>query len=450
MQSFKQFIIKKAYFDEQKKIARFHYSFDHGLVSFTEKINLPVAWRREDRDPAYIEMLLFHLSIAIGISYYKLAPTSEIIVEEWYLDDQQKLFWHDFYIQGLGEFFYTNDIDPEGLAIFSSLSEIVHQHQDIPLAERYLVPIGWWKDSIVSIELLKNQIPLEQITLYTHGNLYLIHQSTIFQSGCERIYTQRYLDPLLFQMNHMWYYNGHVPITGIISFVSLFISYLYDFKYILLSNERSANFGNTNWKWIEINHQRSKSKMFEEMFVTYVSNYINPHTRYCSLLRPWYEIRIAQQFSAYKQYFWWFSSCNTNFKIEWDNTQQWCKTCPKCLFVYSILRPFLSLDEVTTIRWEEIYDNIELLELFKELRWVSGFKPFECVGTYDEMSYATWKYIQQQKNNSLELSPVLDWFDEHVSTTKSFEQREDLWNELFTTFNDDMTYIPEHLRSLLV
>ena len=34
------------------------------------------------------------------------------------------------------------------------------------------------------------------------------------------------------------YYNWHVPITWIIAFVSIISSYIYDFKNIVLSNEK--------------------------------------------------------------------------------------------------------------------------------------------------------------------------------------------------------------------
>jgi hypothetical protein len=55
----------------------------------------------------------------------------------------------------------------------------------------------------------------------------------------------RILDPKLFEMIDQGYYNGHIPITGIIAFVLTTAAYLYDYKYIVMSNEKSANEENT-------------------------------------------------------------------------------------------------------------------------------------------------------------------------------------------------------------
>ena len=52
---------------------------------------------------------------------------------------------------------------------------------------------------------------------------------------------KRTMDPQLFAMNEEGYYNGHVPISGMIAFVLVTAAYLYDYKYIIMSNEKSAN-----------------------------------------------------------------------------------------------------------------------------------------------------------------------------------------------------------------
>ena len=95
----------------------------------------------------------------------------------------------------------------------------------------------------------------------------------------------RTMDAKLFDMNTQGYYNGHVPISGIIAFVLTTAAYLYDYKYIIMSNEKSANEGNTVMDGIEINHQRSKSYQFESDFSQYIKKYISPDIEYFSLLR---------------------------------------------------------------------------------------------------------------------------------------------------------------------
>ncbi|MEI8009425.1 MAG: hypothetical protein WCI00_09010 [bacterium] len=61
-----------------------------------------------------------------------------------------------------------------------------------------------------------------------------------------------------------------MPISGVIAFVLVTAAYLYDYKYIVMSNEKSANEGNTILDGSEINHQRSKSYQFESDFNLYV------------------------------------------------------------------------------------------------------------------------------------------------------------------------------------
>ena len=176
----------------------------------------------------------------------------------------------------------------------------------------------------------------------------------------------RTIDPLLFDMNQQGYYNGHVPISGIIAFVLTTAAYLYNYKYIIMSNEKSANEGNTVMDGIEINHQRSKSYQFESDFSEYIKKYLSPDVEYFSLLRGIYELKIAKLFSKYSEYFDIFSSCNNNFKIiensklDQSSNQRRCCNCPKCAFVYAILRPFISNEDTTQIFGQELYDNPQL------------------------------------------------------------------------------------------
>jgi hypothetical protein len=65
----------------------------------------------------------------------------------------------------------------------------------------------------------------------------------------------------------------------------LLFSYLYNYKYIILSNEKSASEENLIWNSLKINHQYSKSFEFEKDFVEYKNKYISKNIKYFSLLR---------------------------------------------------------------------------------------------------------------------------------------------------------------------
>ena len=101
-------------------------------------------------------------------------------------------------------------------------------------------------------------------------------------------------------------------------------------------------------------------------------------------------------FSNYKKYHKVFKSCNEGSKSkEW----LWCCNCPKCLFVFIILSPFLYKEELINIFGEDLYENESLLDIFKELLGYSETKPFECVGTYSEVRYAVSLTIKKLGDN---------------------------------------------------
>jgi hypothetical protein len=219
-----------------------------------------------------------------------------------------------------------------------------------------------------------------------------LHALASKQVDAPRIIQTRQLDSKLFAMNKSGErYNGHVPITGILSFISLLTAYLYGFDEIVLSNEKSANIGNMMLDSIEVNHQRSKSEGFETAFQAYVKKNISKEIRYYSILRPRSELRIVQEFCNYPQYFHSFSSCNRNFHLsgsQLSGEDLRCGKCPKCVFVYTMMRGFLPAEVVNEIFGKNLFADEALLPLFRELLGIEGCKPFECVGTNEEMIVA--------------------------------------------------------------
>ena len=393
MQQFNTFYIHSSEYFPNQNLVVFHYSFDKKEY-FHEEIHLPENHKIIWEELNIVKNILFHVSIAFGISYYKLFPTQKIIVDSWKLDIDQKDYWKDFYIQWLWEFFYTNQIDFTQLCNFESIWAILNADIDFSFSEKYLLPIGGWKDSIVSSIILEEQ-KIES-TPFIFWKMDYIKEWFLKIYGQDALLITRQIDPKLFEMNTEWYYNGHVPITWLISYFMTLICYLYDYKYIIFSNEKSANIWNTTLWELEINHQYSKSLDFENKISHYISKHISSEIQYNSILRDKYEIEIAKIFAEkWKKYFSVFSSCNTNFSMTKHSSNRWCNTCPKCLFVYIILRPFLTHDETLEIFSEELYSRKDLLPLFKEIVWLSGIKPFECVWEIEEAQL--WVYLSRKK-----------------------------------------------------
>jgi hypothetical protein len=167
-------------------------------------------------------------------------------------------------------------------------------------------------------------------------------------------------------------------------------------------------------KWLghEINHQYSKTYDFEKKFREYCSTYLVNDLEYFSVLRLLYEIQIARIFSYMKNYFPVFLSCNESQKTysgTKKKTGKWCGSCSKCLFVYMILYPFISKDELLSIFGSDLFEKKELLPILKELIGEKEVKPFECVGTRKEALVALYLSYKKGENSYL-----LKYFENNI------------------------------------
>ena len=94
-----------------------------------------------------------------------------------------------------------------------------------------------------------------------------------------------------------------------------------------------------------------------------------------------------------------------------------------------IMRPFITHQQVLDIRGEELYLKSELHPLFRELRWLEGIKPLECVGTHDEAQAATWLSLGTEE---LVDCTLFQEFQEKILPKKSAQEWELLVDELLT------------------
>jgi len=438
-------------FDYKTFEATFSYHFDE-TIFFTEKIHFshPHFSPRSTLDSRIIDNFLFGIHIALGISYYKFFPTKNLVVRSGKIDTFQQHFWETFYRNGLGEFLFENSINPTELFRFSSESNKNHTKIPFLSQEKYLVPIGWGKDSIVTIELLRRKnIDFDLFTFSTKDHILYEHTQKISEKN--RLFIRRTLSENIPELLKNGAYNGHVPISGMMAFVLQMCAYLYDYRYIVMSNEYSANFGNTIYFDQEINHQWSKSFSFESHFREYTRRYLSDSIEYFSLLRGWYEGKIAAVFAQIgKKYFGKFSSCNTNFTIlsQKKDIHLWCWKCPKCAFVYAILRPYLTDQETIQIFEKELYEDKSLEPLFCELLWISGIKPFECVWESEEVILAVSQALRVVKKWKTNPPFLFAIFQKKVQWTKGETYIHQL-QEKIHSFHSHWHLIPPHLLPLI-
>lgn len=388
------FIINKPFYENGENIVRFNYSFDNDL-KFCEEIDFqrPIRFEDEEQEKAF-NNALHHLAIALGISYYKAFIPNGIILDGFEMDADSLNFFHGMYFHGLGEFAYRNKISLKNKINFLSQPSDIKQIINLSLPRKNAILIGGGKDSVVSTEILK-QTKMDNILFAVNPAKPILDCAE--KSGLDLIQIKRRIDPKLFELNEQGVYNGHVPITGMISLIAACASYLYGFDHIILSNERSASQGNTEYEGEMVNHQFSKSFGFETMIANHMKQQINPALRYFSLLRPLSELAITRLFTKTDIYDDVFTSCNTAFKIMNRPNQRWCRDCPKCRFVFLALSTAMPLDRLTYIFGGNMFEDETQIDGFKALCGIGNHKPWECVGEIEE-SASAFKHLSSLDN----------------------------------------------------
>lgn len=419
MKQYQSFIFDTCAFDAAAGTIALGYSLDDEL-HFTETLRLPTPYPQLPTPS--LEAPLRALHLIAGISYFKTCLPKAMEIRSGSLTRQQADFWNTVYEKGLGEFFFRNQIDFHGLINFPAAERSTQQAERIPKSQvlspksRLLVPIGGGKDSIVTAELLKRAG--HDVTLLRIGrHPYIEEMANV--AGMPLLVVDRKLDPQLFALNAQGALNGHVPVTAYLSILSVLLAELYGFDAVVMSNEASASEGNVEYLGGVINHQWSKSVEFERMLRAYLKG-IGSGVEYFSLLRPWSELRVVQQFSMMPQYFASTTSCNANWKIanrkidESPIARRWCGSCPKCAFAFALFAAFLPQATLEEIFGKNLFADPALLPLYRQLLGLEGFKPFECVGTPEETAAA---FLLAHQRGDLDDTPAMGLFLAHVLPT---------------------------------
>ena len=375
-------------------------------ICFNPKIIIEKVTKKElkkigDRE---LNNLIFHLGLMEIPTYWKSTCSPIIEIQAGCLDREQINWWKKLMTNGMGQFFYENKIDwrPKSfLSIKSRLEAGPLSASDKKLKDRYLLPFAGGRDSIVTLENLKKSASRrKEIALFMVNPTARIIKTAKVSGIKKQIIVRRVIDRKLLELNKKGYLNGHTPFTALLSFLSVLCAVVFDYKNIAFSNEKSANEGNLKYLGKMVNHQWAKSSQFENMFKKYCRKYLVKNINYFSYLRKYGELDISKEFLKYPKYFSSFSSCNAGMRIiksasaKGSGGTRWCGNCPKCLFIYATLYPFLSKNQLIKIFKKDIFQNKLLLPIMYDLigqpprRSEKGSKPFECVGTKKENQQA--------------------------------------------------------------
>lgn len=407
-------------YQENQFFLEFHFSIDDVYHFYPKhRIQLPKQLEWQTLEKQEIDQLVFHLGMVEVISYWKASCSPELIIKPFKLNSHQIRWWKTLYFHGLGEFFYLNSIETS-ISDFITIKcesdrEMILYHNDLNGAQ-VMVPVGGGKDSVVSLELIKD-MNMEVIPMVVNprgATIYSIEKAGFKMK--ESLISKRTIDPQLLALNKKGYLNGHTPFSAMLAFLTLLSSRLVGIKYVALSNESSAN--ESTVEGTNINHQYSKSFEFENDFREYYTKYLNPNQTYFSFLRPLSEIQIACLFSGFKHHHSSFKSCNVGSK---ENI--WCGKCSKCLFTYILLSPFISQEKMRDIFGKELLNDVNMKPILRELRGQAETKPFECVGTISEVELSL-RNAKPGFYNELLMKDI-----KPSETTNDLDKALDEWNE---------------------
>lgn len=411
-----------------------------GLTKFTPKTKiLKKNILANTINDEFISNLAFHVGLVELISYWKCTCSPNVIIECGYLNEDQINWFKKLYFYGLGELFFTNSI-VTSLTDFMNITCTGKELKNTTSInsdnfKNKIIPIGGGKDSVVTLELI-GDITSDYCLIVNPKPVTLECAEIAGYDFSKIIEVSRIIDKKLIDLNSEGYINGHTPFSSMLAFLSYLIANLANVKYITLSNESSANESNVVGE--NINHQYSKSFEFENDFKYYTDNYLKSPSTYFSFLRPLNELQIAMMFSKFEKYHSTFKSCNVGSKGEkWH----WCCACPKCLFVFCILSPFLYDEKLISIFGEDLFTKESLLKTFIELCGYGETKPFECVGTFEEVQFAISKTINILEKSNKVLPYLLQYYKDHFELFN-------IENDLTKKFNRENN-VPEEFCSIL-
>jgi UDP-N-acetyl-alpha-D-muramoyl-L-alanyl-L-glutamate epimerase len=334
------------------------YSFDD-VLAFTEVVEFAGASAGDERRWPLLAALA-------GVSYYKAAAPVPIVVDPP-LRAAERRAVELAYDEGLREFALHNAL-PVPMPVELTAPVAPEPAATGRRTGRVVVPIGGGKDSSVVAQILA---PLDPLLVSVRCNP--AAAAVAERLGLQHVVVDRVIDEQLLALNVRGARNGHIPVTAITSAVTAVAASVYGADTIVMANERSASAPTLRHRGHAVNHQYSKSFVYEQAFAAALA----PHCDYFSLLRPWSELAIARAFASMPRLHDVFMSCNRAFVLDAAaRSDGWCGRCPKCHFVYLVLAPFLVPDDLVRIFGADLLADASLTGSFRSL-FVDESRPFE-------------------------------------------------------------------------
>lgn len=384
----------------------------------------------------FINRIAAYIALFEGMKLCSLFPkTYDISRIVAYLETQALELFVKIYQGVFGQHWYENQVtdyqQPE--IIYSqplgesTLGKILGDNSTI------LTGCGGGKDSIVAIKILEEaNLPFATMQ-YSHsvyGKADLQHNlisEVVTETHPVKTHRISIIDDFLDFPLFPLYFSENSGITAPETPVSIFESLplmLYEgYKSLSLANEKSANTGNLFWDELgkEVNHQWGKGLEAEQMLNAFIQNHLLSNFTYFGILQPVYDFRIFKKLSHYPGFLPKIHSCNIK--------KPWCKKCPKCAYIWLGLMSRFDPIAVDRVFGVNLFDDPDLLMIFRQMIGLEEHTPFECIGEIDESRLA----MKQCLAKGL-FGKALDLFEREVLSDSSidWEKLEEKYDKVYT------------------
>jgi hypothetical protein len=175
---------------------------------------------------------------------------------------------------------------------------------------------------------------------------------------------------------------------------------------------------------LEVNHQWGKGYEAETLLNKFIQRSLVADFTYFGILQPIYDFRIFKHFANYPEVLPKVHSCNIK--------KPWCKKCPKCAYVWLGLMAFCDSEAVDAVFGENLFDDPDLLPIFRQMLGLENQTPFECIGEIGESRLAMKKCVEKGLSGQ-----AVELFEREVLCDRSID-----WQQLEQQY--DGVYDTEH------
>ena len=356
-----------------------------GVATFTEQLRVVLpdgtALAPDVDDPA-VAGALDVLALTASVSYLKATLPARIELAGRRTGPAALAMLRALLTDGLAELALRAGLGRLDGAFRLPAPTVPTAHANAEERDGTLVTVGGGKDSALTLALAARHDP-EALAVAVNPRAPMERTATWAGIGLVRI--ERRLDRTLLDLNARGAINGHVPITAIVTSAAVVAAAMLGRGTVLVSNERSADAATREVDGWHVNHQYSKTSTFERLLGAALDE-SGARTRVVSLLRPLSELAIARGVAREVGLVAQVTSCNAAFALDGPG-DGWCGRCDKCRFVQLALAPFSERTRLVADLGFDALGDVEQVDAFATML-DAATKPFECVGTVDEVRLA--------------------------------------------------------------